>query len=280
LTGWSFGDGRYVAEGDNAPMSGEFIYIDRWHDPYQKRILGVEFKANSGPMADGEKLLDLLADHEGTATFLCEKICRRLLVDDVPESLLQKTTAVWLKHVDADDQIAPVVRSIVLSPEFSTMPPSKLKRPFEFVVSFYRAAEAEVSAPSLNFVWDLSKAGWNQHEFRPPTGHPDRASYWANTNLISGFVSIALNALQDWSEAGKANLSAAVPAETKHVADALQFWMKRFSGVEVAPDISNEFVAKALGDAAAELPADAGERENMLRGVVAIAALTPQFLYR
>jgi uncharacterized protein (DUF1800 family) len=280
LTGWSFGDGRYVAEGDNAPMSGEFAYIDRWHDPYQKRILGVEFKANSGPMADGEKLLDLLAHHEGTAKFLCEKICRRLLADDVPDSLIQRTAAVWLQHVDADDQIAKVIRSIVLSPEFSEMPPSKLKRPFEFVASFYRATEAEVASPSLNFIWELSRAGWNQHEFRPPTGHPDHASYWANTNLISGFVNIALNALQDWSEAGKANLAAALPEGTGRVVDALQFWMKRFSSVDAAPGSSQEFAAEIMGDPEATLPEDAGERENVLRGVVAVAALTPRFLYR
>jgi uncharacterized protein (DUF1800 family) len=280
LTGWSFGDGRYVAEGDNAPMTGAFTYIDRWHDPYQKRILGVEFKANSGPMADGEKLLDLLARHEGTAKFLCEKICRRLLVDEVPDALVQRTAAVWLQHVDADDQIAQVVRSIVLSPDFSTQPQRKLKRPFEFLASFYRAAEAEVASPGLDFIWELSKAGWNQHEFRPPTGHPDRASYWANTNLISGFVNIALKALQDWNEAGKANLAAALPEGTLRVADALQYWMKRFSGVGAEPQSSREFVAKIMGDAEATLPDDVGERENVLRGVVAVAALAPQFLYR
>jgi uncharacterized protein (DUF1800 family) len=280
LTGWSFGDGRYVAEGDNAPMTGEFTYIDRWHDPYQKRILGVEFKANSGPMADGERLLDVLAHHEGTARFLCEKICRRLLADDVPVALLQRTTAVWLRYIDADDQIAQVIRSIVLSPEFSKLQPRKLKRPFEFMASFYRATEAEVASPSLNFIWELSKAGWNQHEFRPPTGHPDHAVYWANTNLISGYVSLALNALQDWSEAGMVNLSVALPKDTMRVADALQFWMKRFSGGETSPETSRTFVAQILGDADAALPTDAGERENMLRGVVAVAALTPQFIYR
>jgi uncharacterized protein (DUF1800 family) len=280
LTGWSFGDGRYVAEGDTAPMTGEFNYIDRWHDPYQKRILGVEFKANSGPMEDGEKLLDMLARHEGTARYICEKICRRLLIDDVPEALVERIAAVWMEHIDAEDQIAKVIRAIVLSPEFSALPPGKLKRPFEFMASFYRVTDAEVVAPSLNFIWELSKAGWNQHEFRPPTGHPDHASYWANTNLLSGFVNLALNALQDWSEAGRANLSAALPQGTTRAVDALQFWMQRFSGLDAGPEYAREFVAQALGDGDAALPEDAGERENVLRGVVAVAALTPQFLYR
>ena len=98
LTGWSFGDGREVAAGDNAPLSGAFHYIDRWHDPYQKRILGVEFRANAGPMEDGEKLLDMLARHPGTAKFVCTKICRRLLSDEPPASLVDKAVQVWSEN--------------------------------------------------------------------------------------------------------------------------------------------------------------------------------------
>lgn len=280
LTGWSFGDGRYVAEGDFAPMTGAFHYIDRWHDPYQKRILAVEFRANAGPMDDGERLLDLLAHHPGTAQYLCSKLCRRLVADEPPPSLIEKAVATWLSHVDADDQIAQVIRTIVLSPEFSTSPSRKLKRPFEFLASFYRATSAEVASPSLNFIWDLSKAGWNQHEFRPPTGHSDMAEYWANTNLLSGFVNMALNALEDWMEAGKANLSAALPDGSVLMGDAFQFWIGRMHGADAAPE-TTAMMLGLLGVAAdAQLPADADEREHVLRGVVAAAALTPQFLFR
>jgi uncharacterized protein (DUF1800 family) len=280
LTGWSFGDGRYISEGDNAPETGAFHYIDRWHDPYQKRILAVEFKANSGPMEDGEKLLDILAQHSGTATFLCTKICRRLLADDPPQSLIEKAKATWLDNVSADDQIGKTIRTIVLSPEFENVAPSKLKRPFEFLASLYRAANAEVSSPSLSFVWSLSKAGWNQHEFRPPTGHPDDAGHWANTNLISGFVDLSLNALEDWAEAGKANLSANLPSTAITIGDAAQHCFALLHGN--APDVENmdELVKLMTGDATASLPQDINEREHVLRGLVAAAALTPQFLYR
>jgi uncharacterized protein (DUF1800 family) len=280
LTGWSFGDGRYLAENDFAPATGEFHYIDRWHDPYQKRILAVEFKANAGPMADGEKLLNILAHHPGTAKFLCTKICRRLLADDPPEALIEKTVAVWLANVDSDDQIAKVIRAVVLSPEFAEMPAQKLKRPFEFLASFYRATGAKITSPSLDFIWSLSKAGWNQHEFRPPTGHPDKAEYWANTNLISGFVDLALNALEDWNEAGKADLASALPEGTTRVTDAVQFWISRVQSVDASPEQAQEMMVQLGVAADAELPTDRGEREHLLRGVVAFAALTPHFLFR
>lgn len=280
LTGWSFGDGRYIAEGDNAPMSGEFYYIDRWHDPYQKRILATEFAANSGPMEDGEKLLDLLAHHHGTANFLCTKICRRLLADEPPQALVNKAVESWLANVEAADQIARVIRVIVLSTEFAETPPGKIKRPFEFLASFYRATNSQVTAPSSEFIWQLSIAGWNQHECRPPTGHADNADYWANTNLISGFVTMALNALEDWFEAGKADLQAALPAGTTGMKEATLFWISRIYNADVSDQVALALLDNLEIAADAELPPAGREREQFLRGVVAAAALSPQFLYR
>jgi hypothetical protein len=90
FTGWSVGDGRWIAEGETAPRTGRFHYVARWHDPYQKRILGREFPPNRGPLQDGEEVLDILAAHPGTARFVCSKIARRLLSDDPPAALVEQ----------------------------------------------------------------------------------------------------------------------------------------------------------------------------------------------
>ena len=280
LTGWSFGDGRYLSEGENAPQTGEFLYIDGWHDPYQKRILGVEFRANSAPMADGEKLFDILATHPATAKYIVTKLCRRLVSDEPPESLVNAATKVWLDNSGKPDQIAHVVRAIALSEEFAAEEPRKLKRPFEFLASFFRAVDAEVASPSLEFHWQLSKMGWLQHEFRPPTGHPDRSENWAQTNVLSGMVNLALNGLEDWTEAGKANLGEALPENAKTVSEAANFWLQKLHGGNANPDMSNAAMAALEIDPAATLPEDPNEREHLLRGIVAAAALTPQFLFR
>jgi hypothetical protein len=63
FTGWSVGDGRWLAEGENAPRTGRLNYVARWHDPYQKRVLGREFPPHRGPMEDGNEVLDILARH-------------------------------------------------------------------------------------------------------------------------------------------------------------------------------------------------------------------------
>jgi uncharacterized protein (DUF1800 family) len=280
LTGWSFGDGREVAAGDNAPASGEFHYIDRWHDPYQKRILGREFRANAGPMQDGEALLDMLAAHPATAKFVCEKICRRLGLEEPSPQLVELAAKTWADNVKADDQIAKIIRAIVLSKEFTEAEPRKLKRPFEFLASFYRAVGAEIASPTLDFAWVLSKAGWNQHEFRPPTGHPDHSEHWANTNLVSGFVNIALNALEDWNGAAKADLASALPDGAGKLSDGIRYWAGRMQGAEPPGEMVDAIRAQMSDDPDAPFPDDPGEREHILRGVVAAAALTPQFLFR
>ncbi len=280
LTGWSVGDGRWIAEGDTAPRSGEFHYIDRWHDPYQKRILGVEFGANEGPMVEGERLLDLLATHPATATHVCTKLCRRLVADEPPESLVQSAVDAWLKHADAPDQIAKVVRAVALSPEFSAIRPRKLKRPFEFLVSFYRALDAEVASPGLNYLWMLSRAGWNQHECRPPTGHADVTEHWATTALISTYADLALNSLEEWSNAGRVTFSDLVPAGGVSAAQGYQHITQRFTGASVTDEDAKSVAKLLMQDEAALLPGDKEGREWFIRGLVAAAALNPQFLFR
>jgi uncharacterized protein (DUF1800 family) len=262
LTGWSVGDGRWVSEGEAAPETGTFHYIDRWHDPYQKRILGAEYRANQGPKTDGEQLLDSLASHPATAKFICTKICRRLVADDPPVELVQHATTVWLANTKSPDQIAKTIRAIVLSPEFAAAPASKLKRPFEFLVSLYRAAGAEVTSPSLSYLWNLTRAGWQQHEFRPPTGHPDVAEHWANTATLSAYVDMALNACEEWSEAGRINFA------------------NVGQGTSTVVEMAKQFSTAIVGSENAALPEVQNEREWIIKGLMAATALTPQFLYR
>ncbi|NJM82837.1 MAG: DUF1800 domain-containing protein [Tabrizicola sp.] len=213
FTGWSVGDGRWIAEGEEAPRTGRFNYVASWHDPYQKRILGREFAPNRGPMEDGEEVLDLLARHPGTARFLCAKIARRLLADDPDPALVDRLATVFLDQSDADDQIAQVIRALVLSAEFEAAP-TKLRRPFELMAALYRASGAEVTGTELSFQWQLIRAGWRQHEFGPPTGHPDRAAAWTGASTLNRMVDIALYGHDDWYGVATADLTVFAPDET------------------------------------------------------------------
>lgn len=100
--------------------TGEFIYWDPWHDHRAKTVVGLELPANQGPMQDGWDLLDHLCQHPATARHVVSKLCGRLLGDSPPESVVEAASSVFLAQHAAPDQIAQVVRTIVLSPEFLT----------------------------------------------------------------------------------------------------------------------------------------------------------------
>jgi uncharacterized protein (DUF1800 family) len=278
FTGWSVGDGRWLAEGENAPLTGRMHYVARWHDPYQKRVLGREFPPHRGPMEDGDEVLDILARHPGTARFVCEKIARRLLSDDPPSDLVDRLAATFLAATEADDQIAQVVRTLVLSPEFAA-PPTKLRRPFEFLAAIYRAAGAEVTADENGFHWQLGRAGWRQHEFGPPTGHPDRIAAWTGASTLNRYVDFALVGLEDWFDGATVDFSEPGP-DAATVGDFAAQHAERLApgqGEGIAATLASAYGADLAGPMADFSPED---RHGFARAAVAFAALTPEFLLR
>jgi uncharacterized protein (DUF1800 family) len=278
FTGWSMGDGRWIAEGETAPLTGQFHYVARWHDPYQKRILGREFAPNRGPMEDGEEVLDILSTHPGTARFVCTKIARRLLSDDPPEALVESMARTFLAASDAPDQIAQVLRTLVLSPEFAA-PQQKLRRPFEFLAALYRATGAEVESVENGFHWQLQRAGWRQHEYGPPTGHPDRMQAWTGSSTLNRYVDLALSGLDDWFDGARADLATLIAEDETAGAFAAR------AAEALAPG-QGASIAAALADGFGyypETPArdlSAEDRQGLAQSAVAFAALTPDFLLR
>lgn len=278
FTGWSVGDGRNIAEGVDAPRSGIFNYVEAWHDPYQKRILGREFAPHRGPMEDGDEVLDMLSRHPATARFISEKLARRFLVDAPPEGLVSELAEVFLVNADAPDQIAQVLRRLVASEAFSATPAEKVRRPFEFLTALYRATGAEITGTSNAYVWQLSRAGWQVHTYGPPTGHPDTAGAWTGASTLNRLVGYALEAHEDWFEVARADFSPLGPDES------YRDFVARFAGA-LAPGRADEVVTVlqepyGFDPAAlvAEMPDE--DRVGLAKMAVAFAALTPDVLLR
>ena len=280
FTGWTVGDGRYISEGVEAPKSGMFYYVEAWHDPYQKRILGVEFEPNQAPMADGDRVLDVLATHPGTAAFVCKKLIRRLLVDDPDPVMIDRIAAVFLAASDAPDQIAQVIRAIVADPVFSETPPSKLRRPFEFLAGLYRATGAEISATELGFDWQLSRAGWHQHSYGPPTGHPDRASRWSSPSTMNRYVDLAFFAHDDWFGCTNTKLGEATPKDAKSFAQIAGYWVAKLRGPDAGDVLAELAQAYGVSDMNAPMDLTTDDVQGGAMMAVAFAAMTPQFMYR
>jgi uncharacterized protein (DUF1800 family) len=273
FTGWSVGDGRWLSEGTNAPKTGAFHYIEAWHDPYQKRILGIEFPPNRAAMADGDQVLDMLAVHPGTARFVCAKIARRLLTDHPDPGLVQDLAAVFLAAKDAPDQIAQVIRALVGHPAFTATPPGKLRRPFEFLAALYRATGAQITGTENSQHYQLIRAGWRQHEYGPPTGHPDTIDKWTGASSLNRLIDFALAAHEDWFAVASLDLAAVEIDET-----AGAFLLRWAGRLGVSPADLAQSIGVDPATPSADLSAD--ERKGMATAAIAFAALTPQFLLR
>src|SRR5258708_24716382 len=151
FTGWTIADGSGIGKGDNLPNTGRFYYYDGWHDNYQKRVLGVEFDPNQPPLADGLKVLDLVAYHPATAKHVCLKLCKRFIADEPPPALVNGAVEVWTKNQKSPDQIKKTLYHILTSREIAHSWGKKIKRPFELMVSLLRSTSADfIPNPSLN----------------------------------------------------------------------------------------------------------------------------------
>lgn len=179
LTGWTV-----------RPRTGEYLFSRAVHDSSSKTVMGVTFPAG-GWDADGEKMLDLLSRHPGTARHIASKLLRRFVQDDPTESMVQTIAQVFL---NSDGDIKTVLRAIFALPEFWNAPP-KYKRPFEYVISLLRGFDAAVGgtpAGRRNAVGDaLSVMGHLPFNHPTPDGYNDNGSYWVSNMLPRWNLAIA-----------------------------------------------------------------------------------------
>ena len=274
FTGWSVGDGRYVNEGVDAPKTGRFHYIEAWHDPYQKRVLGIEFDPNRAPMEDGDQVMDILAAHPGTAKFITTKLIRRLLTDTPDPAIVDEIAKVFLAAKDAPDQMAQVIRAIVAHPSFAATPPSKLRRHFEFMVAMYRATGADITSTENGFQWQLIRAGWKQHEYGPPTGHPDTADKWTGASSLNRLVDFAFYGHDDWFGVATADLGN-VTSDSETIDQLVNRWAGRLGSAPA--DLAD---AMGLDPSAQAAALSVDDRRGIAAGAIAFAAISPEFLLR
>ncbi len=199
FTGWA------VDEED-----GRFGFEPSWHDRSNKLVLG-RYLPRDG--RDVQVVLDMLADHPGTARHVAFKLCRRLVADEPPPELVSRIAEVFWSQRTQADQLRQVVRAILLSSEFARTWGSKRKRPFEFTVSLLRALEVETDTIPEDFLALYDRMGQPLFARPSPDGYPDRAEAWQHTGsillrwqLVRGLLggeldlSVDLPGRKDWTE--------------------------------------------------------------------------------
>jgi uncharacterized protein (DUF1800 family) len=280
FTGWTIHNDHWEFP-NNIPNDGTFYYFDSWHDKANKFVLGKYFpntQANN-PQKDGLDVLDMLASHPGTGRFICRKLCRRLISDTPPDTLVESAAQLFTSLVNDPEQIKKVVRFIVLSPEFAATWGEKIKRPFEATVAAMRAINANFSADN-SFFWRYDNIGQPLFGRRPPDGFPDLRTAWASTSGLLRRWQIYLDLLEDSIDGTTVNVVGQTPGSVNTANALADFWIMRILGQPMSNEQRGRIVDFMRAARSASFVLPSSEIAERLPRMVALILMSPEFQYR
>jgi uncharacterized protein (DUF1800 family) len=202
LTGWTVrpmmkdGYGERLAKmqqsrlGKNmATTEGDFLFLAVRHDQQEKTVLGKKYPSNGG-LNEGLEVLHQLATHPSTSKFICKKIATRFVCDTPSATLITAMADVFTK---TGGDIKQTMIAMLNSREFwkKEVLRSKIKSPFELVVSTLRATNADLRNPNQLYDW-CTRMGQKIYSYAAPTGFPDKASFWVNTGSLLNRMNFGL----------------------------------------------------------------------------------------
>ncbi len=298
LTGWTFAIDWVQWDcpegGDN---DGHFFYCDEAHDTLPKEILGTVIPGGGTAASDGFAALNRLASHPATGRFIAKKLCRRLVGDFPPQTLVDSAAALFTAQWQAPDQIGQVVRHIVLSNEFQNTWGEKVKRPFEIAAAALRAGEADfpftvfvADEDAVNtFHWLFEAGGQPLFAWHPPNGYPDVRGAWQSAN-----PRVALWRLVNWLVESDQNdadrfldiVNATLASPARSANEIVDFWMPRIFGRALAGADRDELVdfMAAGHNPTFALPVGTNDwpdyTQDRLRTLIGLMFMSPEFLWR
>lgn len=187
LTGWRVNDSSSLGD------TGEFFYDSGRHDNFAKSVLtgGFQnFSANQGE-TDGYEVMEMLAYHPGTAKHIAGKLARAFISDNPPQQVIDDVATIFYDNRYAPNQLELVFKALFNHAAFSDPQywQSKVKRPFDVVVSAMRACDADFTlqpddSDSNSFEYRMDDTGHFPYEWRPPDGFPTRSDFWLNSTAL------------------------------------------------------------------------------------------------
>lgn len=290
LSGWSI-------NWDNNAARYDFRFSEWWHYRDPVSVLGGAWsrpsRANyhdrvANAQRDGESLLNFLARHPSTARHLATKLAKRFVSDTPPPGLVDRLAATYLSN---DTAIAPVLRQLFLSAEFTASAGQKIKRPQDWLYSALRATRAQIDpAPRGVAATRLRSAaaamGQPLFERVSPDGWPDRSTYWvAADGLLKRWehaAKLARNQLTDATSPEKvvvdatALLPSPLPATVRELLGALAAGVCQF---DLPPADADAIAGAARLDPAGPSASLAGD-PTLLQNALGLLLCHPSFQRR
>ncbi|MEO8274771.1 MAG: DUF1800 domain-containing protein [Thermoanaerobaculia bacterium] len=298
LTGWTFAIDWVqwdCPEGED--NDGHFFFCDAQHDNLQKQVLGTVIPAGGTAQSDGHAVLDRLASHPATGRFIAKKLCRRLIGDFPPQSIVNSAAALFTAQWQAADQIRQVVRHIVLSNEFQTTWGEKVRRPFEIAAAALRAGGADFPFTLFvadedavgTFHWFYEAGGQPLFAWHPPNGYPDVRGAWQSANprvALWRLVNWLVEADDDGNDRYINIVNTTIASPARSAEAIVDFWIPRIFGRTLGAADRDEMVdfMAAGHNPTFALPIEANEwpeyTQDRLRTLVGLMFMSPEFLWR
>lgn len=309
FTGWTIRDGHWQFPAEN---DGQFTFRPGWHDNYSKWFLNRFIQSYKGD-DDGEIVLNTLAAHPGTATHVCRKLCRRLVGDNPPESLVQSAAQVFGQHWQAADQIARVIRHILLSSTFKAAFNQKMARPFTIAMAALRGLQADYTpvwdntsnwTTTEEFISHLRATGHGPFYWPAPNGYPDRQEAWSSSGALAMTWKLLAHftTMRQVRGDNQSPLVADIVAQTmtalpnaaqRTAGGIIDYWLGRLYGFQPEPARRAQLVDFLRQNAAADAPLDittdawanannpsAFYTQSRLRYAVALILCAPDYFRR
>ena len=190
LTGLSIADRQDETFG--APL-----FRAGFHEPGPRTVMGRTY-AQDGP-AQARAILADLAAHPATARHLARKIAAHVCADAPPPALVARLEAAYQ---NGGGDLSRVATALITAPEAWDPAQRKLKTPYEFIVSGWRAAGRQPGDARRDVLRPLTGMGMRPFGAPQPNGWPDQAAAWGTPDALVKRLS--------WSQA----FAAAQAAET------------------------------------------------------------------
>jgi uncharacterized protein (DUF1800 family) len=173
FTGWTYNSTAGATQ-------WQFQFVSSRHATGNKTVLGqiIPYQSGASGQQEGETVLNILADHPSTRTFIAYKLLRHFYSHTPSQSDIASVAQIYAS-TGGD---IPSMLDYVLHKSVTLAAPAKFKRPMHLLASTLRALSARVVSPN-NLQTPLSAAGHTPFDWQAPDGYPDTLEAWSSLLL-------------------------------------------------------------------------------------------------
>jgi uncharacterized protein (DUF1800 family) len=164
-------------------LDGVFEFNPRAHDYGDKVFLGQTIRGEG--LGEFERVLDILAAHPSTATFVSRRLAAFFVADDPPPELVARMAA---RFTATDGDIAQVLRLLFAAPEFEASLGGRFKDPTRFLLSAVRLSYSRPVPDEAALARGLIQLSQPLYRRATPDGYPLATAEWASgAQMLSRF---------------------------------------------------------------------------------------------